>query len=56
MKRTLKLEYDSPHRDDIPKRLFKVFDTKQRAQEFVDGHVWFRSLPSMRNIETPGAD
>lgn len=56
MKRTLKLEHEFPYRHDIPKRLFKVFDTQERAHDFLNGNVWFRSLTSMRNIEAPGAD
>lgn len=55
-RRTLKNEFDTPHRGTIPQKLFKAFDQKEYAEAFIQGLVFFRALTSMRNIESAGAD
>lgn len=55
-KRSIELEYDSPFRRNIPKKLFKVFDNPKYADDFLQGRVFFRALTSLRKIETAGAD
>jgi hypothetical protein len=44
------------HRTDLPEKLYKAFPKKEYAEEFIEGVVFFRSIQSLRKIESAGAD
>lgn len=55
-RRTLRNEFYFPHRREVPQKLYKVFSQREHADNFLKGIVFFRSLTSLRTLETAGAD